>query len=480
MADDQPTPPSGRDRPPAVVVQHGRSRPVARAVELVKQVAKPPRTIGISGVGLGFLLLMVVGTALLSLPPALAPGARWSVLNAFFTATSAVCVVGLEVVDTGTHWSAFGQAVILGLIQVGGLGVMVASMFILVILRRPISFRDRFEITEISRAGGIRSVAGFIWATVLLTVLFELLGAAALWYRLGGSQGDPEAVWRGVFYAVSAFNNAGFDLAPGLTGMAAYARDPVVLLVIGLLVFFGGLGALVLMDFVTKRSWKALSQHSRLVLVASAGLVVLGFVGILATEFANPETLGSMGVVDKLANALFHSVTARTAGFDALHVSGLKDETQFLLMALMYIGGATGSTAGGIKVTTLAVLVLATVATVQGYEHATGFGARLSHRLVYRALSVAVLALLVIFVATLLLTITEVFLFRQVLFEVVSAFATVGFTTGITPDLSVEGKLTIIIVMYMGRLGPLTLAYALAQRVREPSYSLPERDIGIG
>ncbi len=449
-------------------------------MELGRQAITPPRTIGVHGVAWGFAGLILLGAILLSTPWALAPGARWDILTAFFTATSAVCVVGLTVVSTGTHWSPFGQAVILALVQLGGLGVMIASMFILLILRRPISFRDRFEMREVSRAGGIRSVGGFIWATVLLTLAFEALGAAALWYRMGGLDGNPSAIWFGVFHSVSAFNNAGFDLMPNFIGMAQYARDPLVLTALALLAVLGGLGALVLMDLVSKRSWNGLSQNSRLVLTISGALLILGFAGILVTEFTNPATLGGMGLVDKMVNAMFHSVVARTAGFDSLHVGNLKDETQFLLMGLMYIGGASGSTAGGIKITTMAVLVLATLAAVQGYEHASAFGARFGHRLVYRALSVAVLSLLVIFVATFVLTITETVLFREALFEVVSAFATVGLTTGITPDLSMTGKVIIILVMYVGRLGPLTLAYVLAQRVREPSYQLPERDIGIG
>lgn len=384
------------------------------------------------------------------------------------------------VVDTGTHWSTFGQVVIITLVQLGGLGVMTASMFILIILRRPISFRDRFELREVSKAGGIQSVAGLIWATVLVTLLFEAVGAAALWYRMDGLEGNHRAIGMGVFHAVSAFNNAGFDLMPPFTNLTTYATDPFFLLVTALLVFFGGIGALVLMDIFSKRTWKALSQNSRIVLIASGILLLVGFLGILATEFTNPKTLFPLSWHDKLVNAFFHSVTARTAGFDSLSVADFKDETQFLLMLLMYIGGATGSTAGGIKVTTLAILVLASLAAVRGYEHASVMGARLSHRLVYRAMSVAVLTLFVIFLATLVLTVSEEFLFRQVLFEVVSAFATVGLTTGITPDLSLVGKLTIIVVMYLGRLGPLTLAYALAQRAREPSYQLPEREIGIG
>jgi trk system potassium uptake protein TrkH len=455
-------------------------RPFARVVQLRKRVPAPPRTLGVSSVVVGFALLIVVGTLLLSLPMARVPGTSWNLLDSLFTATSAVCVVGLVVVDTGTHWSLFGQAVILALVQLGGLGVMTASMFILIILRRPVSFRDRVQLQETSRLGNIRSVSGLLWATVLVTIFFELAGTAAIWYHLKGLGGDVEHIWPAVFHAISAFNNAGFDVTGNLSSFTSFARDPIMLLIVAVLAIFGGLGALVLMDIVGHRSWRAFSQNSKLVLTISAVLLIVGFLGILAAEFANPKTLGALSLGDKATNALFHSVVARTSGFNTLMVKELHDETQLLTMALMYIGGATGSTAGGIKVTTLGVLVLASVAATRGYEHASAFGGRLSHQLIYRALAVAAYALAVVFLGTLLLAITEQFAFRELLFEVVSAFATVGLSTGITPDLSIAGKLTIIAVMYLGRLGPLTVAYALAQRSREPSYQLPERDVAIG
>jgi trk system potassium uptake protein TrkH len=408
------------------------------------------------------------------------PGTSWNLLDTLFTATSAVCVVGLVVVDTGTHWSSFGQGVILGLVQLGGLGVMTASMFILIILRRPVSFRERVQLQETSQLGNIRSVSGLLWATILVTGFFELAGAAAIWYHLKDLGGGMKALWPAAFHAVSAFNNAGFDVTGSLSGFASFARDPIMLLIIAGLTIFGGVGALVLMDVVSQRSWRAFSQNSKLVLTTSAVLLIVGFLGILVAEFANPETLGALSLADKLTNAFFHSVVARTSGFNSLLVKEFRDETHLLIMALMYVGGATGSTAGGIKVTTLAVLVLATVAASRGYEHASAFGGRLSHQLIYRALAVTMYALAVVFLGTLALATTEQFAFRQLLFEVVSAFATVGLTTGITPDLGIAGKLTIIVVMYLGRLGPLTLAYALAQRAREPSYQLPERDVAIG
>lgn len=433
-----------------------------------------------TGVIVGFMALISLGTFLLSLPNAREPGMEWDFWSTLFTATSAVCVTGLVVVDTGTYWSPFGQAVILGLIQAGGLGVMTASMLILMVLRRAIAFRDRFELYESSRAGGLRSVKGLIWLTILISLVFELLGAAAIWYRLRPIEGGEGALWPSLFHAVSAFNNAGFDIMKGFASLSGFARDRVFLLIIGVLVVSGGLGILVLLDMASKRSWRPLSPNSKMVLLVSAFLLAVGFSGILAAEFTNPSTLGGMALPDKLANALFHSVTARTAGFNSLPVEAFHDETLFLTMALMYIGGATGSTAGGIKVNTFGVLLLATMAAARGYEQTSAFGRQFSHRLVYRAVAVVTMSLGMVFVGTLVLTVTEGFAFSQTLFEVFSAFGTVGLTTGITPELSVAGKVNIIVLMFVGRLGPLTLAYALAQRARKPRYALPEEDIAIG
>lgn len=477
MKDPPDETPRDQAPPPRIFRPMPFYRPFFMVIQLGKGFATPPKNIGMGGVAVGFAFLIAVGTLLLSLPMAREPETAWSLLDALFTATSSVCVVGLVVVDTEAHWSFFGQAVILGLMQLGGLGIMTASMFILVILRRPVSFRDRVQLQELSRLGNIRSVSGLLWATVLFTVFFELAGAAALWYHLGR---DVGGIWPAAFHAVSAFNNAGFDLTPNVSSFASFSHDPIMLLIIAGLAILGGLGALVLMDIVGHHSWRAFSQNTKLVLTGSAVLLTLGFLGILLAEFANPQTLGTLSLADKLANAFFHSVIARTAGFSTLSVEEFHDETQLLTMALMYIGGATGSTAGGIKVTTFAVLVLATLAATRGYTNASAFGGQLSHQLIYRALAVAAYGLGVVFLGTLVLASTEQFAFRELLFEVVSASGTVGLSTGITPDLSIGGKLTISAVMYLGRLGPLTLAYTLAQRAREPSYKLPERDVAIG
>jgi trk system potassium uptake protein TrkH len=388
--------------------------------------------------------------------------------------------VGLVVVNTGTYWSTSGQIVILGLIQLSGIGIMTATMLILVILRRSVSLQDRFELYELSKTVGFRSVTGLIVLTILITVGSELLGTLALWFRFKQVYGDQDGWWPSAFHSVSAFNNAGFDLLGNSSSLTQFSRDPVLLVMVSLLIIAGGISVLVLIDLAVKHSWKSLTPNSKILLVASVFLLAMGFIGILLFEFNNPNTLGNMTMADKATNSLFQSVTARTAGFNSISVSGMNDATLFLTMALMYIGGATGSTAGGIKVGTFAVLALAAWANIHGYQRAAAFGRRFSHRLVYRALTVAVLSAVAIFIGTLVLTLTEDFAFPRLLFEVASAFGTVGLTTGITSDLSVAGKGTIIVIMFIGRLGPLSLAYALAQRARQPRYALPEKDVAIG
>ncbi|MBI2165173.1 MAG: Trk family potassium uptake protein [Chloroflexi bacterium] len=439
-----------------------------------------PRRIGVSGVILGFLGLIVLGTVLLSLPMARTPGQPWNILDSLFTATSAVCLTGLVVKDTGTYWSTFGQGVILGLIQAGGLGIMTAAMLILMAFRRPISLRDRLELHEVTRTGGLHGVPTLLMLTILVTVVLELAGALGIWYHLRSEFGEERSIWLGAFHAISAFNNAGFDLMKDYSSLSRFSQDPLLLLLISGLIISGGISALVILDIVSKHSWRPLSVNSKVVIIITLFLLALGFGGILLSEFDNPATLGKMALSDKVVNAFFHSVTARTAGFFTLPISEMRDDTLLLKTSLMLIGGATGSTAGGIKVNTLAVLFLATWASLKGYDHASVFGRRFSHPLVYRAIAIAVLAGAIISLGSLVLTITEEFPFRSLFLEVVSAFGTVGLTMGITPHLSAAGKVTIIVIMFIGRLGPLAVAYALAQKSRQPRFDLPERDLAIG
>ncbi|MDA1189010.1 MAG: Trk family potassium uptake protein [Chloroflexi bacterium] len=454
-------------------------RPYTRVINLSKHIPKPPKTLGVSGIILGFALLIAIGTVLLSLPASRQPDTEWSFITAFFTSTSAVTVTGLEVVDTAS-WSVFGQYVILGLIQIGGLGVMTASMFILIILGRSVSLRDRFMVKETIGISRARSVGGLVLLIVIATIVIELIDGLAISYLLSSRYDLDHPVRLGIFHAVSSFNNAGFDIFRQGSSLIAFEHDIIFITLTSTVIIAGGLGMLVLFDTLTKWRWKAFSINTRIVLTTTAFLLVFGFVTIFIFEYNNPLTFRDISVPDKIANAAFQSVTARTAGFDTIHAEDTREETRFIQIALMYIGGATGSTAGGIKVSTFAILVLATIASIRGVEHASVFGRRIGHRVVYQAGAIAALFALIILIASFTLIITDGLPFQLILFEVVSAGSTVGLSTGITPGLSLAGKLTILILMFIGRLGPLTLAHSLAQHAKQPLAELPESELAIG
>lgn len=475
--DEKPAP----DPESAQVIISRIFRPLSRVVRLDSDRPRRPFTIGVGTVVAGFACLIAIGTLLLSLPAARVPGVEWDLLTALFTSASATCVTGLAVVDTGVYWSTFGQGVILGLIQLGGFGIMTAAMFILIIFGRPVSLKDRFAIRETTGLPRLRRVSTLIVTTIGLTVTLELVGTAILYFATRHALPDTgDGLWKTAFLSVSAFNNAGFDNLGGLGSLARFATTPTVLLTIGALVILGGLGPIVLLDLAGRRSFRYLSLQSKLVLLTTLGLLIVGFIGVFAAEFANHSTIGLMTLADKLTNSVFYSITPRTAGFSTFPIQEARDQTQILTMVLMYIGGATGGTAGGIKVGTFAVLVLATLASVRGHETVRAAGREIGHPIVYRALGVAALYMVLIMLGTLLLSITDNYPFHQVLFEAVSALGTVGLTTGMTPELSPLGRVIIIGLMFVGRIGPLVVVYVLARSAREPRYRLPEGRVGIG
>ena len=245
------------------------------------------------------------------------------------------------------------------------------------------------------------SVTSLVWLTILITVGVELLGALTLWLHYRSTYADESSLWLATFHSISAFNNAGFDITKGFSSLTNFSHDTVLLVVVSLLIIAGGISVLVLVDVAFKRSWRLLTPNSKILLSASGFLLAVGFVGTLLFEFRNPDTLGNMSMADKAINSFFQSATARTAGFNSISINGMNDASLFLTMGLMFIGGATGSTAGGIKVGTFAILLLAAWASIHGYPHASAFGRRFSHRLVYRALAIALLSAAVIFLGTL-------------------------------------------------------------------------------
>ena len=429
----------------------------------------------------GFAVLIGLGTALLLLPISTVPGRTTGLLTALFTATSAVCVTGLGLVDTATHWTPFGHLVILALIQVGGFGFMTGSTLILLLLvGRRTGLRDRL-LVQASTGAELGSVTSLVRRVAVFTVAAEVAGALVLavaFLRRGIDA--PQAAWWGVFHAVSAFNNAGFDLVGEFRSLAPFAADPFVLVPIGLLIVLGGTGFAIVGDVVAKRRWNRLALETKIVLLTTVALIVGGAVSIGIFEWENPATLGAMPIGQRPLNALFESVTLRTAGFSALPTGQLAEASLFVVMALMFIGGASGSTAGGIKVNTFSVLLVAIVSTARGRPSAEAFGRRIPHVLIYRALSVALLSIAVLFLVALGLELTSGGTFVQVLFEAVSAVGTVGASTGITPQLGDAGKLLLVGAMFVGRLGTLTLVLALTSRQRPTSHRPAVETIRIG
>ncbi|MCL5264104.1 MAG: Trk family potassium uptake protein [Chloroflexi bacterium] len=429
---------------------------------------------------LGFLATILIGSLLLTLPAANREGVVTPYIVALFTSTSAVCVTGLVVVDTEMYWTPFGQAVIVGLIQVGGLGWMTASTFLLAAVGRRVGLADRLLLRA---AHGVAPLGGVLRLTqrvVLVTAIIEGVGALILFLRFAQDFSLAKALWMGVFHSVSAFNNAGFDIIGGFKSLTPYNQEPVVLPTIAFLIILGGISYTVLLNVGHQRAFRYLLLDTKLVLLTTGFLLAAGTVGLLIMEYANQSTLGPMDIPAKLLNAFFSSTTPRTAGFNSIDVGRMTQGGIFLTIALMFIGAASGSTGGGIKVNTFAVLVAVAIASVKGRESVTAFGRRLPPSEVNRAFSVALLAFGLIFGVTLVLTAIEPFTLPQLLFETTSAFGTVGLSTGITPNLSLVGKLLIITTMYLGRVGPLTAALALLQRGKPETCKYPAAEVKIG
>lgn len=441
-----------------------------------RRLLHPSRTVA----GL-FLLLIVAGTLLLRLPIAQAEGEAAPWLVALFTATSAVCVTGLVVVDTGTYWSPFGQAVVLVLFQLGGFGLMTAAALLGLSVNRSLRLRTRLATQTETHTVGLGDVAGVARVVLVVTVVCECTLALLLTARLKAEYGMPrgEAVWSGVFHAVSAFNNAGFSLHAD--SLMRYATDAWILVPVMIGIVIGGIGFPVLQDVLAKsggpRHW---SLHTKLTLTGSACLLVGGAAALLLFEWSNPATLGPMALGDKLLSALFASVSARTAGFNAVDIGQLSHESWALHYLLMFIGGGSAGTAGGVKVTTAVVLLLLVVAEVRGRPDSEAFGRRVCPAAQRQAITVLVLGSVVVVAGTLAILRMTTLPTDQVIFEVISAFGTVGLSTGITAQLPPGGQLVLVALMFVGRVGTITLATSLALGERRMPYRYPEEHPIVG
>ncbi|MEO3772802.1 potassium transporter TrkG [Micromonospora sp. B9E7] len=429
----------------------------------------------------GFAAAVAVGTGLLSLPAATESGQRAAVVDAVFTATSAVCVTGLVTVDTSGYWSRFGEIVILALIQAGGLGIMTLATLFTVLLAGRLGLRGRLLAQVETKTLGLGDIRRLVRNIVLFSLLSEAVAAVVLTARFAVGYDEPfgSAVYHGVFHAVSAFNNAGFSL--NTDSMIRYVADPWVTLTVAAAIIIGGLGFPVVFELA--RNWRRPGMWSvmtRITVFLTVTLLTAGTAVFTLAEYSNPATLGRLDAPARLLAGFFHSVNTRTAGFNSIDVSALRPESLFTTDVLMFIGGGSAGTAGGIKVTTFGLLAFVIWSEMRGEPKVNVGRRRVPVSNQRQALTVALLGIGAVTVSTFILLSLTAHSFDRVLFEAVSAFGTVGLSTGITADLPPAAALLLVGLMFLGRTGPLTLASALALRERTRRFELPEERTIVG
>ena len=428
---------------------------------------------------LGFAGLILSGVALLMTPYASKSGGTLRFVDALFTATSAVCVTGLVVVDTGTYFSVFGQSVILLLIQIGGLGVMTVATLVAVLSGKKINLKERLLIQEATNQLDLAGVVRLTLYIIRATLLVELVGGTILalrWFQDFGLKG----IYFGYWHAVSAFCNAGFDLFGEYRSITGYVGDLTVNGVIASLIVVGGIGFPVVADLWNCRQTRRFSLHTKVVLTTTVLLIVLGSGFIFVAEYGNAKTLGDLPTADKVMASLFQSVTARTAGYNTVDIGLLREGTLLAIIFLMFVGASPSSMGGGVKTSTAAILFISRVGSVTGKRDPLAFGRQIPQQTVYKAFTIVTISVMLISLVTLTLSFTEAAPIFSLLFEVTSAFGTVGLSTGITPKLSDAGKVLITLTMFAGRVGTLTLLMALALRPRKERLKYPEGKIVIG
>lgn len=431
----------------------------------------------------GFAIIILLGSLLLTLPVASATEERVGWFDALFTSTSAVCVTGLVAVDTGTAYSRFGHVVLMCLIQVGGLGFMTFATLILRLLGRQLTLRERIIVRESINEDRMGGLAQTIQWIALSTLTIEMVGAALLAIRFVPMYGWSDGMFYSLFHAVSAFCNAGFDLFGNYSSLTTFAGDGLVNVTVMALVVLGGLGFAVLSDLRTQRQPSRLRLHTKIVLTTYGILTIFGFLFVLLAEWSNPETLGSLSVGQKLMAALFQSVTLRTAGFNTFDQGNMLPATKLVGCILMVIGAAPASTGGGVKVTTFAVMALLVRMVARGESEINVYHRRLERTLVQRAVAILMIAASIVLVDVVAISLLQPGMdLLDIAYECASAMGTVGISAVGTPSLKIASKLLILITMYLGRIGPLTMALLLAHRqaASKERFHYPEDRIMIG
>jgi trk system potassium uptake protein len=441
-----------------------------------KHYLDPPKVLVI-----GFATIILIGTMLLMLPIATNDGKGLPFLDALFTATSATCVTGLVVVDTGTTFTLFGQLVILTLIQVGGLGFMTFATLFSFLLGKRISLKERLLLQEAMNNLSMEGIVRLVKRVLIFTVVIELVGGLLLAIRFSLDMPLLKAFYFGMFHAISNFNNAGFDLMGDFRSFTGYVEDPVVTLVLCALITLGGIGFIVMNEVYEYRQTRRFSLHTKVAVATSGLLLVFSVLVIFLLELHNPKTLQPLSPLGKLLASLYQAVTPRTAGSNTLNIADLTQPTLFFIIFLMFIGASPGSTGGGIKTTTFATLLGAVWSQIRGKEDVIFFKKRIVYSTIYKSLTVTISGLFIVMFVTMLLTITEKGKdFLMILFEATSAFGTVGLSMGLTPELSPFGKVLIIFTMFAGRVGPLTIAYAVTLHRKPDPFRYPKGKIMIG
>ena len=436
---------------------------------------------------LGFVAVIAIGTFLLMLPISTSNGTWSDLITALFTSTSAVCVTGLSVVDVGKFYSFWGQLFLTLLVQIGGLGYMTATTILLLLIGRRFSLRDKVTLQSALDTNGIRSGLQLVKSIIAVTMLFELTGVFALMPIFSQKMSFTESVWQSIFHSVNAFNNAGFSLFTD--NLMGYVNSPMVSIIIGLLIIFGGIGYQVILEgylwlrtkFSRDRDYISFSLTFCVVTSTTIALLLFGTIFFWFTEFSNSETLGKLPLFDQIVGAWFQSVTTRTAGFNTIDNGKMTVTGIFITIALMFIGASPGGTGGGIKTTTARILASCTGAALQGRDQINLYKLQVPNGLILKAVGVAVGSLFTVICSTGLLSLTDRNIgFINILFEATSAFGTVGLSTGITAALSPTGRLVIIATMYIGRVGVLLLMAAIFTDTRPSLIKYPQESMLVG
>lgn len=426
---------------------------------------------------LGFAILISIGGILLSLPFFTKSGQATDLIDAFFVAASASCVTGLTPVNTLEHWNTYGHILIIILIQIGGLGVMSLASIIPLILGKKIGMKSRQILKEQLNVESLEGMIVLFKYVLIFTFGTEILGVILLSIRFVPLYGLLDGVWISIFHSISAFCNAGFDILGD--SIYPFRDDALINFTLSFLVVVGGLGFVVTSELFRRRSFKKISTHSKLVLMMTAILLFLGTIVFYILEKSGGVLQGE-SLKGSLLESFFQSVVARTAGFYSVDLSKIKDSTALMLMGLMFVGGSPGSTAGGIKTTTLGVLILSTAAVIRGENEPVVFGRHIGIEVIRKALAIFLVSFGIILSVSFVLTITENAGLVDILYETVSALATVGASKGITAGLTRHGKILITLCMYLGRLGPMTMAFAFGMKARKSLIRFPESFVSIG